>query len=102
MRRGELSGLRWSDIKADRIVLEAQHTKTGTAHEVPMTDLIRDVLARQPRTGSKLVFPSSRINTRITGWTKLVTRLVKNSGADLTMHDTRRTCRTCGSCRITH
>ena len=28
MRRGELSGLRWSDIKSDRIVLEAQRTKT--------------------------------------------------------------------------
>ena len=94
MRRGELSGLRWSDIKSDRIVLEAQHTKTGTAHEVPLTDLMREVLARQPRTSSKLVFPSSRTNARISGWTKLVNRLVTTSGVDLTMHDTRRTCRT--------
>ena len=54
MRRGELSGLRWSDIKADRIVLEAQHTKTGAAHEVPLTELMREVLARQPRTSSQV------------------------------------------------
>jgi integrase len=94
MRRGELSGLRWSDIQSDRIGLEAQHTKTGTAHEVPLTDLMRDVLAQQPRTSSKLVFPSSRTNGRILGWTKLVNRLVKASGVKLTMHDTRRTCRT--------
>jgi integrase len=94
MRRGELSGLRWSDIKSDRIVLEAQHTKTGSAHEVPLTDLMREVLARQPRTSSKLVFPSSRTNGRILGWTKLVNRLVQFSGVVITMHDTRRTCRT--------
>ena len=94
MRRGELSGLRWSDIKSDRIVLEAQHTKTGAAHEVPLTELMREVLARQPRTSSTFVFPSSQTNTRISGWTKLVKRLIKSSGVDLTMHDTRRTCRT--------
>ena len=57
MRRGELSGLRWSDIKSDRIVLEAQHTKTGTVHEVPLTDLMREVLARQPRTSFEAGFP---------------------------------------------
>ena len=94
MRRGELSGLRRSDIKSDRLVLEAQHTKSGIIHELPLTDLMRDVLARQPQTSSKLVFPSSRTGTRISGWTKLVRQLVKASGVDLTMHDLRRTCRT--------
>ena len=94
MRRGELSGLRWDDVKADRIVLDAHHTKTGAAHEIPLTGLMRDVLATQSRTGSSLVFPSSRTNSRILGWTKLVKKLVKVSGVKLTMHDTRRTCRT--------
>jgi integrase len=94
MRRGELSGLRKSDIKSDRLVLEAQHTKAGTGHEVPLTDLMRNVLTRQPQTSSKLVFPSSRTGTRISGWTKLVRQLTKTSGVDLTMHDLRRTCRT--------
>ena len=94
MRRGELSGLRWDDVKADRIVLDAHHTKTGAAHEIPLTGLMRDVLATQSRTGSSLVFPSSRANGRILGWTKFVKKLVKVSGVKLTMHDTRRTCRT--------
>ncbi|MCG2644288.1 MULTISPECIES: tyrosine-type recombinase/integrase [Bradyrhizobium] len=94
MRRGELSGLRRGDVKSDRLVLEAQHTKTGTAHEVPVTELMSAVLARQPLTSSKLVFPSSRTGTRVSGWTKLVKQLVKSSGVDLTMHDLRRTCRT--------
>ena len=94
MRRGELSGLRWEDINTDRIVLDARHTKTGVDHEIPLTGLMRQVLANQLRTGSALVFPSSRTNTRILGWTKLVKRLVAASGVKLTMHDTRRTCRT--------
>ena len=94
MRRGELSGLRWSDIRPDRIALEARHTKGGAAHEIPLTGLMSATLAKQPRTSSSLVFPSSRANGRISGWTKLVNRLVKESGVELTMHDTRRTCRT--------
>ena len=94
MRRGELSGLRWDEVKADRIVLDAHHTKTGAVHEIPLTGLMRDVFATQSRTGSSLVFPSSRANGRILGWTKLVKKLVKVSGVKLTMHDTRRTCRT--------
>ena len=93
MRRGELSGLRWPDIR-DRIALEARHTKGGAAHEIPLTELMRATLAKQPSTSSALVFPSSRANGRISGWTKLVNRLVKESGVELTMHDTRRTCRT--------
>jgi integrase len=94
MRRGELSGLRWSDIRSDRIALEARHTKGGAAHEIPLTGLMCATLAKQPRTSSSLVFPSSRANGRISGWTKLVKRLVKESGVELTMHDMRRTCRT--------
>jgi integrase len=94
MRRGELSGLRWDDVKADRIVLDGHRTKTGAAHEIPLTELMRDVFATQSRTGSSLVFPSSRISGRILGWTKLVKKLVKVSGVKITMHDTRRTCRT--------
>ena len=94
MRRGELSGLRWDDIKADRIVLDAQHTKTGAVHEVPLTYLMHEVLAQQPRTSSKLAFPSSRTGSRISGWTKLVRALVRASGVNFTMHDLRRTCRT--------
>jgi integrase len=94
MRRGELSGLRWSDIRSDRIALEARHTKGGAAHEIPLTNLMSATLAQQPRTSSSLVFPSSRASGRISGWTKLVARLVRESGVKLTMHDTRRTCRT--------
>ena len=94
MRRGELSGLRWSDVKDDRIILQAQQTESGVAHEVPLTDLMREVLAAQPRTVSPLVFPSRRTNSRIRGCDKLVNSLIKSSAVNLTLHDTRRTTRT--------
>ena len=94
LRRGELAGLRWSHIKPDRIVLEAQQTKSGVIHEVPMTELMRTVLEWQPLISATLVFPSSNANTRISGWTQLVRKLVLISGVSFTMHDLRRTCRT--------
>src|SRR6187397_2513909 len=50
MRRSELSGLSWDDIKVDRILLDARHTKTGAAHEIPLTGAMREVLSLQPRT----------------------------------------------------
>jgi integrase len=93
MRRGELSGLRWSDIHDDRTVIAAERAKTGTRHEVPLTAAMRAVLSTQPRTTSHLVFPG-RGNKRMKGWTGLVARSAKVSGVDFRLHDLRRTVRT--------
>ena len=73
LRRSELSGLKWSDIRDDRILIAAERAKTGHEHEVPLTAAMRAVLDAQPRTTSKLVFPG-RNNVRLTGWSKLVPR----------------------------
>ena len=54
MRRNELATLRWSDIHTDRIVLSAAVTKMSVQHEVPLTDLMRTILRRQPRTTSPM------------------------------------------------
>jgi integrase len=93
-RRAELAGLRWSDVGSDRITLPAEATKTGWEHAVPLTDLTRAVLTAQPRTTSKLVFPSPVNGRRMQGWTKLTARLRRASGVDFTLHDLRRSCRT--------
>jgi hypothetical protein len=95
MRRGELAGLRWDDIHADRIVLGAAVTKTGAVHQIPLTPLMREILASQPRTTSPLVFPSDRTGRRMSGWGLRMDTLV--AAADIgpwKIHDTRRTCRT--------
>jgi integrase len=95
MRRGELAQLeRARDLTADRIIVQPEHAKTGEQHEVPRTDLMRQLIAAQPVTTSPLLFPSSKTGGRIKGWTKLVARLQRGSGVDFTMHDLRRTCRT--------
>ena len=93
MRRSELSGLKWSDVHDDRIVIAADRAKTGARHEIPLTAAMRAVLSAQPRTTSPLVFPG-RGNVRMAGWSKLLPRAQRESGVDFRLHDLRRTTRT--------
>ena len=93
-RRGELAGLERSHLLVDRLVVVPEHAKTGAQHEVPLTPLMRAVIAREPITTALLVFPSSKTGGRIKGWTKLVAKLQQVSGVDFRLHDLRRTART--------
>jgi integrase len=47
LRRSELAGLRWTDVRDDRIVIEAHSAKTGAKHEVPLTPAMRAVLSAE-------------------------------------------------------
>jgi integrase len=71
-----------------------EHAKTGAQHEVPLTPLMRAVIAGEPTTTAPLAFPSSKTGGRIKGWTKLVAKLQQASGVDFRLHDLRRTART--------
>src|SRR5262249_56276869 len=71
LRRGELAQIeRKRDILADRIIVQPEHAKTGTKHEVPLTPLMRAVIAGAPVTTSPLLFPAIRTGSRITRWSK--------------------------------
>ena len=95
LRRGELAQVeRARDVRADRIVVRPEHAKTGAQHEVPLTALMRQVIAGSQISTSPLVFPSSKTGGRIKGWTKLVAKLRQASGVDFRLHDLRRTART--------
>jgi len=95
LRRGELAQIeRVRDILADRIVVRPEHAKTGAQHEVPLTQLMREVIAGSQVSTSPLVFPSSKTGGRLKGWTKLVAKLQRESGIDFRLHDLRRTART--------
>jgi integrase len=95
LRRSELAQIeRARDVLADRIVVQPEHAKTGAQHEVPLTPLMRSIIAGEPVTTSPLVFPSSKTGGRIKGWTKLVAKLRLASGVNFTLHDLRRTTRT--------
>src|SRR5215468_4063096 len=93
-RRGELAALERNHLRADRIVVRPEHAKTGAQHEVPLTPLMREVIAGSSVSTSKLLFPSTVTGGRIQGWTKLVAKLRQASGVDFRLHDLRRTART--------
>src|SRR5215472_9651783 len=95
LRRGELAQIeRARDLLADRIVVRPEHAKTGAQHEVPLTDLMRQVIAGAPVTTSKLLFPSPATGGRLAGWTRWVANLRQASGVNFCLHDLRRTART--------
>jgi integrase len=93
-RRGEIAKLSRERIVADRLVLPPSHTKMGEKHEVPLTELMRTVIASQPATVNMLVFASEKSGGVISGWSKTVPALQSASGVTFTPHDLRRTCRT--------
>src|SRR6516162_390614 len=93
-RRGEIAKLTRDRVLSDRLVLPPLSTKTGERHEVPLTDLMRAVIAAQPATLSKLAFPAEKTGGVFSNWGKAVAALRRASGVKFTPHDLRRTCRT--------
>lgn len=60
MRRGEILGLRWSDISHNRRVITLTMTKNGSGREVPLSPRAFDVLAEwktQADVDQQRVFP---------------------------------------------
>jgi integrase len=95
LRRGELAQIeRARDLLADRIIVQPEHAKTGNPHTVPLTPLMREIIAGQTITTSKLLFPSPMTGGRIRAWSRRVTDLRQASGVNFCLHDLRRTART--------
>jgi integrase len=97
MRRKEAAGLRWSEVDFDnRIIrLSASRVKTRNAVDLPMTDVVFNLLVARRQLGdAEFVFPS-RAEGHISGdsWTKA---LCQKTGLPFSMHDTRRTYATVG------
>lgn len=60
-RRGEIAGMRWSEIDFDKRLwrIGAERTKNGRAHDVPLPDAVVELLAAHGRReGRDLVFGS--------------------------------------------
>jgi len=49
MRRGEILGLKWTDIDFRRGFMYLRDTKNGECREVPINDLVKQALIKQPR-----------------------------------------------------
>ena len=98
-RRSEPTMIEWrKHIMDDRITFDATWTKMGLHHDVPRTHLVDEVIAAAKhfqRATSDYVFPSPKTGGQMSGFTKMVNRLVKEAGvAKFTMHDLRRSLRT--------
>ena len=96
-RRGEGAGLTRAmvDRKAGVIRLPAAFVKQGRGHLVPVVPALAELLdACTIDSRSGLLFPSSRTGGPMSGWTKFVDKLQRDSAVEFTLHDLRRTLRT--------
>jgi integrase len=95
-RRGEVSGMRWSEIDFTNATwtIPAKRAKNATTHTVPLAPLALDILKSMPRfLNSDLVFTTNG-KTPISGFGRLKQRLdiaVGLDAEDWRFHDIRRT-----------
>ncbi len=95
-RRGEVAGMRWSELDLDNGLwtLPAKRTKNASSHIVPLAPLAIDILKSVPRfLDSDLVFTTNG-KTPISGFGRLKERLdgaVGLEAEDWRFHDLRRT-----------
>lgn len=93
-RRGEVVGLRWSEIntKAMEWTLPNGRTKSARPHVVPLSGAAAELLARLPRLHDVLVFPARGKDNPASGFSKWKGELDERSGVvDWRIHDLRRT-----------
>lgn len=95
-RRGEVAGMRWSEVDLEKGIwtLPAKRAKNATSHIVPLAPLAIFILKSVPRfQGSDLVFTTTG-DTPISGFGRLKARLdvaVGLDAEDWRFHDLRRT-----------
>jgi integrase len=101
-RAGEISGLRWSEICGDTIVLSGSRTKNSREHRVPLSPPALAIIEAQPRkSGGELIFSRYASGGPFSAWSlckrALAARITSATGKPLphwTPHDLRRTAAT--------
>ena len=93
-RRGEVVGMRWSQLDLNGAVwtISANVAKNGRAHQVPLSTTALDVIQGLPRfVGSDLVFTTTGVSP-ISGFGRAKYRLdLSMEAAEWRLHDLRRT-----------
>jgi integrase len=90
-RRGEVTGMKWSEITADGWKLPSERAKRGRGHLVPLSSLAREILDGVPEI-SEFVFRGPK-DAPTQSWGKADNRLHKLCGPmePWRVHDLRRT-----------
>jgi integrase len=92
-RRGEVAGMRWSEVNGDLWTLPPERMKGDAAHEVPLSGMAVELLESLPHVGGgDYVFSTTAGQRPISGFSKNKRRL--RAGNGWTLHDLRRTVRT--------
>ena len=92
-RRGEVIGMRWSELDLDQAVwtLPAGRTKSNRSHQVPLCPAAVAIIEALPRLHDDLVFPArgtDRPSSGFSKWKGALDRASRTSG--WTLHDLRR------------
>ncbi len=97
-RRGEVTGMRWSELDLAKALwtMPGARTKNKRRHVVPLSPLSICILDALPRLHDDLVFPArGRETTNFSGFSKLKRQIDVATGVDdWTLHDLRRTAAT--------
>jgi integrase len=100
-RRGEVAGMRWSEIDLEKRTwtIPADRTKNKRVHVLPLTPHVHalvDALPRTKETGSLFVFPArGNPNEPMSGFSKLSPKIAATIDVEnWTLHDLRRTAAT--------
>jgi integrase len=90
-KRGEVAGMKWSEITGEGWKLPAERAKKGKGHLVPLSSLAREILDGVPQIGG-LVFRAAT-DTPLRGFDKVTERARKlaNLAEPWRPHDLRRT-----------
>jgi integrase len=92
-RRGEVAGLKWSEIDGEGWVLPGTRAKAKQGHRVPLSSLALEMLKETPRIGD-LVFMSGKGRGPLEGWDaakRRVDSFLTEPIAPWRIHDLRRT-----------
>jgi integrase len=94
LRRSEAASLTWTDIDFAKrtLTVSAARTKAGRKLELPLTDLVHDMLAARRKLGdAKWVFPSHGKSGHIEEPKFPLQQIAKATGVAVSAHDLRRT-----------
>jgi integrase len=94
LRRGEAAGLRWDDVDfTERVIrLPAARTKADRRLDLPMTDVVRDMMvARRALGRGAFVFPASGKSGHIEEPHHPLELVAADCGVQVSAHDLRRT-----------
>jgi integrase len=97
-RRGEVAGMRWSELDLDKRqwLIPGERTKNKRAHLLPLSDAAVELLKAVPRVNDTLVFPArGREMEVMSGFSKMKPKLEAICPiSDWGMHDLRRSAAT--------